>query len=107
MMMQVSVPIHPGENYTGSALMKRYAEQIGAEYVNSMYGGAEVIVKGIAYRYHAAKDNGTTAALYLAESRRYQKLNGMCRSCPGLVKGCPGTTVKAWTGCALKGGYIK
>lgn len=68
-MKQITVTVQYGENFTAAGLMKRYADQTGAEFRRSCYGAAELVIDGKPYQYHhwsITAENGTEAVtLYL------------------------------------------
>ena len=70
-MKQITVTVQHGENFTAAGLMKRYADQTGAEFRRSCYGAAGLVIDGKPYQYHhwsITAENGTEAVtLYLRE----------------------------------------
>lgn len=63
-MKQITVTARHGENFTVAGLMKRYADQTGAEFRRSCYGAAELVIDGKPYQYHhwsITAENGTEA----------------------------------------------
>jgi len=72
-MKQIQVKVSNGENFTAAGLMKRYADQTGAIYRNSLWGAAELIIDAVSYQYHhwniTAENGVETVALFLEESK--------------------------------------
>lgn len=70
-MNQVKITVQRGENFTAASLMKRYANQTGAEFRRSFWGAAELVIDGIAYQYHhwsvTAENGAETITLFLEE----------------------------------------
>ena len=63
-MKQITVTVQHGENFTAAGLMKRYADQTGAEFRRSCYGAVELVIDGKPYQYHhwsITAENGTEA----------------------------------------------
>ena len=70
-MKQITVTVQHGENFTAASLMKRYANQTGAEFRRGFWGAAELVIDGITYHYHhwsVTTENGAeTITLFLEE----------------------------------------
>ena len=70
-MKQIQITVQRGENFTAASLMKRYADQTGAEFRRRFWGAAELVIDDNAYHYHhwsVTAENGTeTITLFLEE----------------------------------------
>lgn len=106
-MKEIKVLTNPRENFTPAGLMYRYADQTpGVELQYTQYGDSQLVIHGTVYDYVSWDiSSARVAVLRLMPADQYRALCNMCRNCPGLWKGCTGTTEKVWTGCAMKGRY--
>ena len=70
-MKEITVTVQHGENFTAAGLMKRYADQTGAEFRRGCYGAAELVIEGKPYQYHhgsiTAENGAESVTLYLEE----------------------------------------
>lgn len=72
-MIQIQVTVFRGENFTPSALMKRYADHTpGAEFRRSYFENALLVIGGKSYTYHhwsiTAENGAEVVTLYLEEA---------------------------------------
>ena len=70
-MKEIKIQVSRGENFTPASLMKRYADQTGAEFRRSFWGAAELVIAGRFCQYHhwsiTAENDVETVTLYLEE----------------------------------------
>lgn len=71
-MIQISVTVSRGENFTAASLMYRYAKHTpGVTYYNCRLGGARLIIKGRHYDCHhcsiTAENGFDVVTLHLVE----------------------------------------
>lgn len=78
-MIQISVTVSRGENFTPASLMYRYAKHTpGVTHYNSHFGATRLIIKGKHYEYHhlsITAENGTdVVTLHLEEVKSNERV---------------------------------
>ena len=70
-MKEIKIQVSRGENFTPASLMKRYADQTGAEFRRSFWGAAGLVIEGRFYQYHhwgiTAENGVEIVTLFLEE----------------------------------------